>query len=76
MAGIGGDGLSGGTPGKQPQKNAQVFSFGDDLFNAHTGYVYIGKVCAHIRIPFVGTDYKFPGFGNGKVYACNGCFTG
>src|ERR1700678_3566584 len=67
MTGIGSDRLAGSTTRQQTQKNTQVPPLRDDLFNTHTGNVYIGQVSAHIGIALIGTYDEFPGFGNGEV---------
>lgn len=50
-----------------------MFPFGDDLFYAHRGNVYLGQVGAHVGITLVGTYHKFPGFGYREVNAGKRC---
>src|SRR4051812_47460010 len=68
MAGISSDRLSRGTACKQPEKYAQVLTFRYQLFNAHTGDVYIGQMGPHICIAFIGAYDKFTRLRDGKIY--------
>lgn len=60
--------------GKQSQKNPEMPSLWNNLFDSHAGDMRIGKMNAHVGIPFVGTDYKFSSFCHTKIHSGNRYF--
>ena len=53
-----------------------MFSLWNYFLKTHTSNMNIGKMYAHIRIPFIGTNHNFTSFSNGKINSCQSYFSG
>ena len=58
-----------GAPAKGLQLQEAILDRGDDLFNAHHGYIDAGHAADHAPVAFIGDNADGAGFGDGEVAA-------